>query len=239
MTGVTEEFLADAAARVQAAAPDTPPETIERLVRDYLDAAEPHDLAVFAAADVAGAVLSVLQAPDDVVRVGNPSTETDGWESPHTVVEIATEDLPFIVDSVSTAIVRRGYDIHLLFRPLLGTVSHLHVEIDRETDPDRLEQLRTELAAVVGDVHSAVGDWSPMRARVVALADALRLSPPPTADAADVAEAVTYLDWLADDHFTLVAAVRAGLDGRTVPGSELGIGSFASGQPDRHADGAS
>ena len=224
-----EGLLADAAARVRAAAPDTAPDVADRLVRDYLDAAEPHDLAVFTAADVAGAVVALLQlhvgrAPGaQIVRARNPSLDVDGWESPHTVVEIVTDDMPFIVDSVTGAIVRRGYDIHLLFHPLLGGESHLHVEIDRETDPARLAQLQGDLASVVDDVRVAVGDWTAMRARVLALADELRRAPPATADAGDVTEAVTYLEWLADDHFTLVAAGSAGADGRRVAGTELGV----------------
>jgi glutamate dehydrogenase len=139
---------------------------------------------------------------------------------------------------VSTAIVRRGYDIHLLFHPLLGDQSHLHVEIDRETDPAMLEQLRNELTSVVGDVRAAVGDWTSMRARVLALADALRRSPPATVAAADVAEAVTYLEWLADDHFTLVGAVSTALDGSIVAGTELGVARLRSmfrGEPGRDA----
>ncbi|MDQ1432553.1 MAG: glutamate dehydrogenase, partial [Actinomycetota bacterium] len=220
---MTEGLLADASARVRAAAPESTPETVEQLVRDYLEAAEPDDGAAFTAADVAGAVLSVLRAREPAVQVANPTTATDGWESRHTVVEIVAEDLPFILDSVSTAIVRRGYDLHLVLHPLLGAESHLHVEIDRETDPAMLDELRTALTSVVADVRAAVGDWAPMRAEVLARADELRHLAPATADDADVAEAITYLAWLADDHFTLVAAVDTGVDGRILPGSELGV----------------
>ena len=225
---MTEGLQADAAARVRAAVPETATATVDRLVRDYLEVAEPHDLAVFTGADVAGAILSVLGAGEAAIQVGNPEAAVDGWESPHTVVQIVTEDLPFVVDSVSTAIVRRGYDIHLLFHPLVDGRSHLHVEIDRETDTAMLEQLRHELTSVIVDVRAAVGDWAAMRARVIALADGLRQSPPFTVDAADAAEAATYLEWLADDHFTLVGAVDAGLDGRTVAGSELGVARVRS-----------
>src|SRR5215475_16085483 len=34
------------------------------------------------------------------VRVFNPNQQDHGWESPHSVVEIVTEDAPFLVDSV-------------------------------------------------------------------------------------------------------------------------------------------
>jgi hypothetical protein len=79
---VTERLLADATARVVAAAPATAPEIapeiVEGLVHDYLQAAEPDDLAVFTAADVAGAVLSMLGASEPVVRVGNPTLAVEG-----------------------------------------------------------------------------------------------------------------------------------------------------------------
>ena len=51
---MTEGLLADASARVRTAAPESTPETVEQLVRDYLEAAEPEDRAAFTAADVAG-----------------------------------------------------------------------------------------------------------------------------------------------------------------------------------------
>ena len=125
---------------------------LEGLVADYLAAREPHDRDVLTPADAAGAVTAVLALGRErtpgtrIVRVSNPSRAVDGWESPHTVVEVVSDDAPFLVDSVSSALARRGYDIHLLFRPLLdvegrGLTSHLHVEIDRETGLTVLEAL--------------------------------------------------------------------------------------------------
>ena len=152
----------------------------------------------------------------------------DGWDSPHTAVDVVTDDAPFLVDSVSAALVRRGYDLHLLLHPLLehpgvGTTSHLHVEIDRETDPVVLAALDLEVRSVVDDVFAAVEDWDAMRERVAELARGLEERPPPHADPADVAEVATYLAWLADDHFTFVAAAEVDVDGDVVPGSELGV----------------
>ena len=39
----------------------------------------------------------------------------------------------------------------------------MHVEFDREPDPDRLADLRSNIERVLGDVRSAVEDWQPMR----------------------------------------------------------------------------
>jgi glutamate dehydrogenase len=233
---VPDALLDDAVVRVQAEAPEAPRDLVGALVRSYLDAAELHDLAVFSPQDVAGAVLTHLRivgtrSPGDaIVSVENPSREHDGWESPHTLVEIVTDDMPFLVDSVSAAIVGRGYDIHLLFHPLFGGESHLHVEIDRETDRALLDSLRDELVAVIADVGAVVRDWQPMRDRVLARAAELRRAPPPTAESGDVVEAATFLEWLADDHFTFIGAsaydvvdTDGGAARRLVPGSELGF----------------
>ena len=40
------------------------------------------------------------------VRVYNPQIEQHGWQSTHTVVEVVTDDMPFLVDSVSMALNR-------------------------------------------------------------------------------------------------------------------------------------
>ena len=101
--------------------------------------------------------------------------------------------------------------------------SHLHLEIDRETDREVLDDLCAALASVIDDVFAAVGDWTAMRAAVVGAADELRTRPPSWEDADDMSEAAVFLEWLADDHFTFVAAVRVDPEGAVVPGSELGV----------------
>ncbi|MFP4643047.1 MAG: NAD-glutamate dehydrogenase [Spirochaetales bacterium] len=52
------------------------------------------------------------------VRAYNPLGKTHGWHSKHTVVEVITSDMPFLVDSVAMAINRRGYKIHLTVHPV-------------------------------------------------------------------------------------------------------------------------
>src|SRR3954447_15644601 len=41
------------------------------------------------------------------VRVYNPTFEQHGWQSPHTAIEIVSDDMPFLVDSVSMELSRR------------------------------------------------------------------------------------------------------------------------------------
>src|SRR5690348_7110776 len=42
------------------------------------------------------------------IQLLNPSLKSDGWESPHTVVQIVNDDMPFLVDSVTMALAEMG-----------------------------------------------------------------------------------------------------------------------------------
>ena len=54
-----------------------------------------------------------------VVRVMSPDRERDGWSTPHSVVLMVTDDMPFLVDTMRMLLERRGLDIHLLVHPML------------------------------------------------------------------------------------------------------------------------
>ena len=53
------------------------------------------------------------------VRVFNATLKANGWESPHTVLQIVNDDMPFLVDSVSMALADAGIGVHVLGHPLL------------------------------------------------------------------------------------------------------------------------
>ncbi len=54
------------------------------------------------------------------IQVSNPVIEHDGWQSPHTIVQIVTEDQPHLVASLRSALLEHGKAIHLVLHPLLG-----------------------------------------------------------------------------------------------------------------------
>ena len=73
------------------------------------------DLSGHSPRDLCGAALSewsLLQqrgTGEIKVHVYNPDPERDGWDSPHTIVEIVTDDMPFLVDSVTMELAREGH----------------------------------------------------------------------------------------------------------------------------------
>jgi glutamate dehydrogenase len=81
--------------------------------------------------------------------------------------------------------------------------SLMHVEVDRISDPAQIEALASGIAGVLADVRAAVDDWKPMIARLAVASEELERRATGI-DAADIAEARAFLQWLAADHFTLL-----------------------------------
>ncbi|MGI9451219.1 MAG: NAD-glutamate dehydrogenase, partial [Geminicoccaceae bacterium] len=169
------------------------------------------------------------RAPGEAkVRVYNPQIEQHGWQSTHTSIEIVTDDMPFLVDSVTMAMNRLGLIVHLIIHPVLpivrtdeGLLTHIdapggeeesdgrsydsfmHIEVDRQSDPARLEDIKVELDNALNDVRSAVEDWQPILAKVdEALQDLERGAKVIPED--ELAEARAFLEWIADNHFTFI-----------------------------------
>ena len=94
-----------------------------RFIARYYRHVPAEDLAERDPLDLAGAALSHRQLaasrPQGTanVRVFTPTVDEFGWTSGHTVVEIVTDDMPFLVDSVTTELSRQDRGIHLLVHP--------------------------------------------------------------------------------------------------------------------------
>jgi glutamate dehydrogenase len=185
------------------------------------------------------------------VRAFTPSVDDEGWGPGHSVVQVVTDDMPFLVDSVTMELNRHELSTHLIVHPqlkvrrdvtgrlqgmgdgdgdgLLLEESWIHIEIDRQTDRSVLQELEKDLRYVLGDVRAAVEDEDKMRSQARTIATDLRDKRPPLPDS-ETDEGIRLLDWLADEHFTFLGyreyALETGGDGellRAVPGTGLGI----------------
>ncbi|MER6979880.1 NAD-glutamate dehydrogenase [Streptomyces carpinensis] len=207
------------------------------LQRYYLHTA-PEDLADRDPVDVFGAAFSHYRLAENRpqgtanVRVHTPTVEENGWTCSHSVVEVVTDDMPFLVDSVTNELTRQGRGIHVVVHPqfvvrrdLTGKLlevlasaptgeslphdahieSWIHVEIDRETDRSDLKQITADLLRVLSDVREAVEDWEKMRDASARIADGLpEETLPADLPEQQVEEARELLRWLASDHFTFL-----------------------------------
>lgn len=219
--------------------PDTPDsETVLAFLQRYYLHTAPEDLTSRDPIDVYGAALSHFRLGENRpqgtanVRVHTPSVEENGWTCTHSVVEVVTDDMPFLVDSVTNELTRQGRGIHVVIHPQVvvrrdvtgklievltappsagdlphdaHTESWIHVEIDRETDRSDLKQITADLLRVLSDVRETVEDWEKMRDAALRMADELPAEPV-ASDLRDmeIEEARELLRWLAADHFTFL-----------------------------------
>lgn len=92
------------------------------LQRYYLHTA-PEDVSDRDPVDVFGAACSHYRLAENRpqgtanVRVHTPTVDENGWTSSHSVVEVVTDDMPFLVDSVTNELSRQGRGIHLVIHP--------------------------------------------------------------------------------------------------------------------------
>src|SRR4051794_35358916 len=196
----------------------------EAFVRAYYRRAPAADLSGREPVDLYGAALAHWtfgrgrEAGEVRVRVYNPTFEQHGWQSPHTAIELVSDDMPFLVDSVSIELSRRETGIHVLVHPVVGAESYMHIEVDRQADG--MEELADAIRTVLAQVTAAVEDWQPMRERMAALLDEERPA------GVDVEEARALLAWVADHHFTFLGYREYELTEsalRAVEGSGLGL----------------
>ncbi len=210
---------------------------LDYLLRRYYRHVAPEDLLGRDPVDVLGAAVSHRRAAEtrpqgtSVVHAFTPTVEGHGWSAGHSVLEIVTDDMPFLVDSVTASLGVQARAIHVVVHPQFvvrrdvagallevlsidddeaalpdGTMieSWMHVEIDRETSADDLRGIEVEIQRVLRDVREAVEDWPRMVGRASALVDELLAAAPPTVDPAELAESVDLLRWLTDEHFTFL-----------------------------------
>ncbi|MFI9006599.1 NAD-glutamate dehydrogenase [Actinosynnema sp. NPDC053489] len=186
--------------------------------------------------DLVGAVRSNYQLAETrvpgrpVVRILNPTRAHDGWTCPATVVQVVTDDMPYLVDSVASELTRGGVQVQRVVHPIVvvrrdlvtgalqGVLptadpadppgdaiaeSWMHIEVDLLTDPDRARELQTKLHAVLNDVREVVEDTDKMAGTALQLAERLEAAPPPLPEH-EVRDGANLLRWLADDHFTFL-----------------------------------
>lgn len=207
-------------------------EATERFLRRYYAAASSDDLAGVAVKTLYGAAVSHMnfarQRPPGQakIRVYNPTLDEDGWQSRHTVVEIVNDDMPFLVDSVVAALNRQDLTIHTLLHPIIrvqrdadgrciglpedeGDVnvpaeSYMLIEVSRQTTEENRAEIVSILESVLADVRKAVEDWQPILSEVDVAIEELRNVPKAVADQEDIDEAIEFLKWIRDDHFTFL-----------------------------------
>jgi len=187
--------------------------------------AVPRDLERYTAAELAGiAERSWLLLQERPAGAAKISFEPLPGKTSGAVLQIINDDMPFLVDSVLGEINQSGLDIRLFVHPVFiverdtagrlvnfkadrnvggARESFIHIHLDGADDAERRADLVRELEVILADVRVAVQDWKPMLSRISDIIADLRSNPPPL-PVDEIAEAIQFLEWIADDNFTLL-----------------------------------
>lgn len=164
------------------------------------------------------------------IQVYNPHADRHGWQTTHTIIDVSYDDMPFLVDSIRVELNRLGFTTHFMInlggievkRDKIGEIvdifiangkkkdhepitqeAVIHMEIDRETDPKVLQDIKDNLLRVLSDVKLVVEDWEKMREQLFRALDELDQANIPI-DKEEIEESKAFLRWLINDHFTFL-----------------------------------
>ena len=178
-------------------------------------------------------------------------TNSEGPLSGITSIDIVNDDMPFLVDSTIGLLAERGHEVRLALHPVVavkrdltgklldvaakpaadGTAtreSFIHIHLAR-LSAEEAAALEADLRAVFADVRQVVIDWRAMQQRLREAIDHYQKDPPPI-PIEEFTEAMAFLQWLLDNHFTFLGmreyrfaggAAKGSLE--AVQGSGLGI----------------
>ncbi|MHA7841481.1 MAG: NAD-glutamate dehydrogenase [Gammaproteobacteria bacterium] len=187
------------------------------------------------------------------LKIYNPDKKSHGWRSPHTVIQMSHDDMPFLVDSMQMEIDRLGYNTHHIIhvgglklqRDAKHEVTHIfplgsqesdcyleapiQIEIDHIADPKKIALLEKNLLRILSDVEVSVEDWHKMLAKIEeAIASLDRATPFVRED--EIQETKDFLHWASNDHFTFLGYREYHLEGKdgkeslnVIRGSGLGV----------------
>jgi len=158
------------------------------------------------------------------VQVFNPEQKRDGWQTAHTVIQIVNDDMPFIIDTIASELTAAGFNIDVLFHPILSVTrsgeklvgvqsgrladatlveSYVYIQLEQMLTSDACRKLADSLRTTLEDVRAATSDWRRMLAKVedVSHFGAGYLK---GHDKNDVEEARLFLDYIRANNFTLL-----------------------------------
>ncbi|MBS0247166.1 MAG: NAD-glutamate dehydrogenase [Proteobacteria bacterium] len=186
--------------------------------------AVPEDIVRYSAAELAllaeraWKFLDQRSAGKPKVRCETVTLDEAGGHKTITVIDIVNDDMPFLVDSVTNEIADRRIDVRFVAHPVFNVKrdngrlvsfdgsareSFIHIHLAPIADAAVRADLVSAIEQILGQVRVAVADWRPMLERVNAIVSNLKTNPPPL-PVDEIGEAIHFLQWLLDDHFTFL-----------------------------------
>ncbi len=231
LTGRKAELIEEVVQHLRTTLPGEDTSAAGRFVRQFYANVPLRTIGSWSRESLLGAAMALFQLASrrspgtPCLRVYNPTDKSHGWHLPDTVVEIVTDDMPFLVDSVANVLQRRELPVQVVIHPVIavrrdadgrltdlleagapkaGSIAEscMHFQVSAQPD-EALPAIAQALAAVLDDVRAAVSDWSNMVARLTEVIAGIAQNPPPLPPH-QIGEGRAFLEWIKDHHFTFL-----------------------------------
>jgi len=214
-------------------------------VNGFYNNASPEDLSLkmdelYAIALSNWKFISNFNQPRSKIRIFNPTLEENGWTSSHTIIQILSRDMPFLIDSITSNLLEDGNVLHMLIHPVLefnrdnggkivtkggkpATESIMHIEITARSNQREINALGAKLKQVTDLVLASVEDWKPILKKVEETSKNLDLAPK-SVSRSEVKEAQYFLKWLTKNNFTMLGYREYDHNNKKAPAGDEGFG---------------
>ncbi|BCE02246.1 NAD-glutamate dehydrogenase [Marinicellulosiphila megalodicopiae] len=244
-----KKILNDLTARILKSLPDEEKQ-IKLFINSIFASAANRDLIAYSISDLTAMVTKLWRKihSGSKTEVFNPNVEELDWQCSHTVITILTPNMPFIVDSIRMALTRRKMSVYSLFHGAFfvkrdkdgklieiqtqdkkGLTKEflLYVETDRCSSLEFRDELKNEINQVLADIKMVSNDYSEILESINNMAEQIKgYKTQSFFEASELDEAIIYLKWLTDNHFTFLGIESFDLTETTmkdVKDSHLGL----------------
>lgn len=196
----------------------------DHLTKDDLIYASPEHLAHY----VSGIweFLQDRQKNEIKIRLKSNSEQENNWLGPKTIIEIVQTDMPFVVDSISSELLRLGFSPSLFLHPVfvierdingkimdfpktadtsketISVETIMLIQLNDSLNVAQKNDIEKNLRRVLENVAQSVHDWQLMRKKLYSVINDMTFVPGLKIE--DEEEARAFLHWLDQDHFTFL-----------------------------------
>jgi glutamate dehydrogenase len=162
------------------------------------------------------------------VRVYSPNKKNDSFESDYTIIDIVSNDMPFLVDSITGYLqkISISFDniIHPIFcfkRDAKGNLQQINkydrvnkkeaesviqIHITKLKNPADLSLIEKNISKIIESVDIVVSDWKKMSALAIKTKDFIENGKKYLADKKEVDESKEFIDWAVNGNFIFLGA---------------------------------
>jgi glutamate dehydrogenase len=164
-------------------------------------------------------------------KAGKVNYQCSAKDAEYAVIEIANDDVPFLVDSLSNELKQREIDIHLICHSTFNVkrsrdgkfeefAEHgdreyiIQIHIPNRLDDASVKSLVSHIDTILECVNYAVSDWRNMSLKMQELCDSFEQSF--TQNESLKTESIAFMQWLINNHIVFLGSIECAIKNKAL-----------------------